>query len=395
MVKISAMKSGASRSTLECSVKTKNESAIKDILQGYPIGIRREQKECIMPKRKGNLYQKALDKKYIKSIIYRAAHRREKRPDIARVLARIDSCVDRIYSMLLNDSFVPHEPRVVEIFDESSQKRRKIQMLPFFPDCIIQWIVIDLLMPVLMRGMDNYSCSSIPKRGGSRIYRRLRGYIRRNHKNAKHAVQIDVHHYYDNIDIDKLMQMLRRKCKDERLLALVEKMVRATSPDGKGLAIGFYLNQWLANFYLENIDRMFHRGNVAGCYVRYMDNMTVIGRNKRKLRKKMHEIIEGVKEYGLEIKPDYQIFPLSKRDIKAVGYRFYGNGRISLRKRNWLKFRRQMLRIVSRLKIGTISPKIARSFLSRFGNLKHVSRFTVFSRYISKIDFTPIRKAAA
>ena len=348
-----------------------------------------------MPKRIGNLYQRALDKEYIRTIIYRAAKRREKRPDIARVLKNIDSCVDRIYSMLLNDSYVPNEPHVVEIFDEASQKKRRIQMLPFFPDCIIQWIIIDLLQPVIMRGMDHYSCSSMPGRGGIRIYKRIRGYIRRNHKNAKYAGQMDIHHYYDNIDIDILMRMLRRKCKNERLLALVEKILRYTSPGDKGIAIGFYLNQWMANFYLENIDRYIHAEKVAGCYVRYMDNLTMIGRNKRKLRKKMQSIMELVKEYGLRIKHDYQLFPLNARDVKSVGYRFYGNGRISLRKRNWLKFRRQILRILARVREESIPAKTARSFMSRFGNLKHVSKTKIFSGYICRIDFARIKKALA
>ena len=352
-----------------------------------------------MPKRVGNLYQKALDKDYIRTIIYRAARKREKRWDIAKVLRNIDSCVDRVYSMLLHDSYVPHEPKIKIIFDEASQKKRKIQMLPFFPDCIIQWIVIDLLMePVLLRGMDHYCSSSIPGRGGMRIYRRLRGFIRRNHRNAKYAVQMDIRHYYDNIDISILMRMLRRRCKDERLLALVERMLRSSAPKdengntGKGIAIGFYLNQWMANFYFENIDREIHQGGAVKCYVRYMDNITFLGRNKRKLRRKMNEIMEKVKDIGLRIKGDYQLFPLSERDVRAVGYRFLGSGRIMLRKRNWLKLRRQILRM--RAKWPNIAPKTARGFLSRFGNIKHISSFRIYAEYLRGLDFAAIKKQA-
>ena len=346
-----------------------------------------------MPKRVGHLYERAVDKDYIRSIIYRAGKHREKRPDIARVLANIDSCVDRLYSMLTKESYVPHRPKIVEIYDEASQKTRIIQMLPFFPDCIIQWIAVDLLMgPVLMRGMDHYCCSSIPGRGGHHAYRRLRGFIRRNHKNARYAVQMDIRHYYDNIDIGILMGMLRRRCKDERLLRLVELMLRSSAPDkDKGIAIGFYLNQWMANFYLENVDRLVHQGKDARCYIRHMDNITFLGRNRRRLRRKMREIADEAGGMGLSIKHDFQLFPLSARDIRAVGYRFFASGRISLRKRNWLKLRRQLLRL-ARTPAQRISPGKAMSFLSRLGNIRHVASFRIRERYMRGISIDAVKR---
>lgn len=369
-----------------------------------------------MPKRVGNLYQ-TITKDYIRSIILRAASERENRPDIKKTIENLDACVNRVYSMLMDDSYVPHKPRVVTIYDVSSQKFRKIQMLPFFPDCIIQWIVVDLLMPVLMKSMDAYSCSSIPGRGGHKLYRHFRRFIRRKHRHARCAVQMDIHHYYESIDIGILMAMLRRKCKDERLLRLVEVILRSTSQDGKSLAIGFYLNQWLANFYLQSTDRLIHQGGAVRCYGRYMDNITFIGSNKRRLRAKMREICESVKRIGLSIKGDYQLFPLQEtrkarisrlrrqamrpssrkpllpccRDLRAVGFRFFGTGRIALRRRNWLRLRRQMIRIMARL--PAISRKTAMSFLSRYGNIKHTSAFRIRAGYIKAPEIRAVKRS--
>ena len=99
---------------------------------------------------------------------------------------------------------------------------------------------------------------------------------------------------------------------------------------------------------------------------------------------------------GLEIKHDYQLFSLSVRDVRAVGYRFYGNGRISFRKRNWLKIRRQFIRMAIRQKTRKEIPKkSARGFLSRFGNIKHISTIRIRARYISQIDFMSVRRAVA
>ena len=108
--------------------------------------------------------------------------------------------------------------------------------------------------------------------------KKLKLHIAAKYKQTKYSLQCDVHHYYDNIRIDVLMQKLRRRCKDEKPF-LIEDILRisATGEDGStGLAIGFYLNQWLANFYLESIDRKIRESGFAPCFVRYMDNITIL-----------------------------------------------------------------------------------------------------------------------
>ena len=277
---------------------------------------------------------------------------------------------------------------------------RTIRTVPFFPDCCVQWLIVELLRDkVLMRGMDPYCCASIPGRGGIRVYNKLKLHIAAKYKHAKYSLQCDVHHYYDNINIGILMQKLRRRCKDERLLSLIESILRisATGEDGNtGLAIGFYLNQWLANFYLEGIDRKIRESGLAPCFVRYMDNITIIGGNKRKLRKLRGMISEWLAEIGLELKGDWQVFPLSKRCVNSVGYRFYSTGNIALRKRSWKIARRQFMRIARKIRNSEYIPaRMARGFMSRFGNLKHLkSSRTMFRKYISRIDFAIVRRAA-
>ena len=360
----------------------------------FPKLTRKEEKD--VPKRAGNLYQKTQDREFIKAVLIEACRGRHDRRDVRRVYENLDAKTDTLVRIFKEHSFKPHAVRKTRRYDTSSQKWRDIKTVPFFPDACIQWVIIYILMePVFMRGMDYYCCSSIPGRGGERIKKRLTEYLLHNYKDSKYAGQMDVHHYYDNISITKLMKKLRRRCKDEELLQLIELIIRSASEDGEyGLAIGLYICQWLANFFLEDIDRKVRESGLVRCYVRYMDNMTALCGNKRRLHKLRKLIEEELAELGLELKSDWQIFRTAKRPIVAVGYRFYGNGCIVFRKRTWLKARRQFMRVKKKQQEGIAIPlKTARGILSRIGNLKQVkSPRTIRKDYVAGVNINQIRR---
>lgn len=351
-----------------------------------------------MPKRVGHLYEKMLDKGFIRTTVYRAVKGRTKRRDCSWVLRNLDGVVDNLYTMLLLDEYRPARYQEKLRYDDSSQKHRTIRTVPFYPDCLVQWLIVEAMKEkVFLRGMDYWCCASVPGRGGGRVFKGISHFIRHHHKSAVYCLQMDVHHFYDSIDIDILMDKLRRRCKDERFLSLMEAVVRASSENGKsGIGIGYNLNQWLANFFLEDIDRFIRTLPGVGFYVRYMDNMTIIGPNRRKLRRVRKAVEEKLGEISLELKGDWQVFPIGKRPVQAVGYRYLRSGKMILRKRNWLKLRRQCIRLAERQRThGFVSPREARSFLSRIGAaIKHASPRRILS-VASGIDLMRIRRIAA
>ena len=205
-----------------------------------------------MPKRVGYLYDKMVDRDFIRAVIQEAAKGRRSRKDIAPVLADLDGYVEKTYELVATESFVPSEPKIREIYDESSEKHRKIKMVPFWPDGVIQWMLVTAMKPVLMRGMHPWSCASIPGRGGKRIHKKIRGALRNDPKGTKYAAELDVAQYYPSISGKRLIWALARKIKDKRFLRTVYSIIESC---GGGLAIGYYICQWLANFYLESLDQ--------------------------------------------------------------------------------------------------------------------------------------------
>ena len=63
-----------------------------------------------MPKRVGYLYDKMLDRDFIKQTIHKAAKGRTKRRDIAKVLRNLDDYVERTYELLEAGAYVPCIP---------------------------------------------------------------------------------------------------------------------------------------------------------------------------------------------------------------------------------------------------------------------------------------------
>ena len=235
-----------------------------------------------MPKRIGFLYEKMADKGFIRRVILEASRGKRKRREVRRVLKNLDEYVDKTYDMIVSESFVPTPPKEREIYDDSSQKRRIIKVVPFWPDSVMHWLLVTAKKPVLMRGMYHWSCASIPGRGGKRVQKHIRRTLRDDPEGTKYAAELDVKHYYPSIPIKRLIWALARKIKDKRLLRTVYAVLKSC---GGGLAIGYYICQWLANYYLEELDHYIMTLPGVKYMDRYMDNITLRGPNKKQLHK--------------------------------------------------------------------------------------------------------------
>ena len=177
---------------------------------------------------------------------------------------------------------------------------------------------------------------------------------------------------------------LEHKIKDRRFVRLVMSIIQ------DGLAIGYYICQWLANFYLEGLDRVLCRQKGVTCEVRYMDNVTLFSRSKRALHKALKAASSYLKTIGLSLKGDWAVFPVSKRAVDAIGYRF-GRTCIILRKRPCLRFTRQCRRAVKRKQHNGISEKMAQGLMARIGRLKVCAKKTLTDRYIRPVGIKHLK----
>lgn len=274
-----------------------------------------------MPKRVGFLYEWMCDKEHIRDAIMFGAKGKRRRYDVKEVLDDIDAHIDKVHDILVAQSFVPATPRKKQTYDTCGRKWRTIEYVKFFPDGIIHTLMVMAVEPTVLRGMSHWCCASVPGRGSKHAMKRVKRVIHHDRKGSKYVCKIDIRHYYHSVNRRKLIWALARKIKDKKYLKLVWDVLQTCE---QGLAIGFFICQWLANFYLESLDRYITTLDGVKHSVRYMDDIVLFGPNKKKL----HRARKAIEEYlnkvlGLEMKRNWQVFPLKSRPLDFVGYKFY------------------------------------------------------------------------
>jgi RNA-directed DNA polymerase len=186
---------------------------------------------------------------------------------------------------------------------------------------------MNVLEPVFYVDVHAYTYSCIKGKGihaaAGDVQKGIVGHIR-----DKVLFKLDIKKFYPNIDHAVLKQLLRRKFKDKDLLWLLDEIIDSAA----GVPIGNYLSQYFANFYLTGFDHWLKEvKHVKYCY-RYADDIVILAGDKSYL----HQLLADIRDYltnrlKLQVKDNYQIFPVGARGIDFVGYRFY-HGYTLLRK---------------------------------------------------------------
>src|SRR5665811_744673 len=91
--------------------------------------------------------------------------------------------------------------------------------------------------------------------------------------------------------------------------------------DRKGVPIGNYLSQYFGNIYLSGLDH--YCKSEVKYYFRYCDDIVILHNDKAFLHSFYKEIEVYLNSIGLEVKGNWQIFPVEKRGIDFLGYRFF------------------------------------------------------------------------
>lgn len=167
---------------------------------------------------------------------------------------------------------------------------------------------------------DTYSC--IKNRGIHKLVNNLKKALKSDPEGTKYCLKLDIKKFYPSINHDILKQIIRYKIKDEELLQLLDEIIDSA----EGVPIGNYLSQFFANLYLAYFDHWIKEILKVIYYFRYCDDITILGSSKEEL----HEQFLKIQEYlevnlKLQVKPNWQIYPVEARGIDFVGYVFRHN----------------------------------------------------------------------
>ncbi len=101
---------------------------------------------------------------------------------------------------------------------KEGNKIRDLYKLPYYPDRIAQWAVIQVIEPILIKNLITDTYSAIPKRGIHPGLERLKGWMDSDIVGTQYCLKIDARHYYQSINHELLKDKFRRLFKDADLI---------------------------------------------------------------------------------------------------------------------------------------------------------------------------------
>lgn len=236
-----------------------------------------------------------------------------------------DQLLEDIRQMLLSGTYHTSSYKTKEVYDP---KERTIACLPYYPDRIVHHAIMNILDPIFtkMFTADTYAC--IKERGAHLARKRIMRAMRRDTDGTKYCLKLDIRKYYPSIDHDVMKGIIRKKIKDVRTLALLDEVIDSAD----GLPIGNYISQTLANVYLSYFDHYVKEVLKVKYYYRYVDDIVILCDSKDQLRAWYHAIEMALAKLKLQVKPNWQIFPVDARGLDFLGFVFY-HSHVRLRKR--------------------------------------------------------------
>ena len=177
-------------------------------------------------------------------------------------LARIETLI----ASLKDESYQPHPSRRVHI-PKKNGKTRPLG-IPAFEDKLVQEVVRMILEAIYEGHFETTSHGFRPKRSCHTALL----HIQKTFSGAKWFIEGDIKGFFDNIDHDVLVGILRERISDDRFIRLIWKFLKAGYVEDwtfhntySGTPQGGIVSPILANIYLDKLDKYVKE------YIRHFD----------------------------------------------------------------------------------------------------------------------------
>lgn len=214
-------------------------------------------------------------------------------------LARIETLI----ASLKDESYQPHPSRRVHI-PKKNGKTRPLG-IPAFEDKLVQEVVRMILEAIYEGHFETTSHGFRPKRSCHTALL----HIQKTFSGAKWFIEGDIKGFFDNIDHDVLVGILRERISDDRFIRLIWKFLKAGYVEDwtfhntySGMPQGGIVSPILANIYLDKLDKYVKE------YIRHFDMGTKrrpgkesndLANERKRTVRKLKKIKDGTEKAAL------------------------------------------------------------------------------------------------
>jgi len=216
--------------------------------------------------------------------------------------------------------------------------------IPTVRDRVVQMATKIVIEPIFEADFLDCSHGFRPKRSALDAKEAIR---KAGNRGLNRVVDADIRSFFDSIDQQKLMELLKGRISDRRVLRLIRLWLEAgVMEDGAirktlaGTPQGGVISPLLANIYLNAFDRVWEReGKQLGLLVRYCDDFVIMCKKESQAKEAYRRVVRMLGELGLELHPDKtRLVDLSrgKESFRFLGCTF--RKRRSIQRAPWLHF---------------------------------------------------------
>ncbi len=287
-----------------------------------------------------NLYQELCSEENLDLAFRKAQKRKSGKPYVIEFNNNLRENLKILRDELLWEEYKPRPLRTFIIRDPKVRKIRK----SYFVDRIVHHAICNILEPIFEKRFIYDSFANRIGKGTLNAIKRFDKFklkVSKNNTRNCYVFKADVKHYFDEVNHSILINILRRKINDKKVISLICKVLNNHSEE-IGMPLGNMTSQFFANVYLNELDQFVKHELKAKYYIRYVDDFVILHNDETILEGYNKKIDFFLKEkLQIELHPNKSKILLLNRGIGFLGFRNYPYHRL-LRKANVRTMRKRI-----------------------------------------------------
>ena len=299
---------------------------------------------------------------------------KRKKPEVQKLEFSLEDNLFSLHGALKNKNYQHSDYTAFNVCDPKLRRIHKATVA----DRILHHAIFRVLYPIFDKSFifDSYSCRT--GKGSHKAARRLEYFLRKGSENNRRnifALKCDIKKFFDSIDQKILLEIIKKKIKEENAVWLIEKII---SSFPAGIPLGNVTSQLFANVYLNELDQFVKHKLKGKYYLRYCDDFIILNKDIKYLKKLIVKIDDFLnKELKLTLHPNKIIIRKNRQGIDFLGYVVLPHYRL-LRTKTKRRIIRKMTNKYELLRDELITKEsFNQSLQSYLGVLKHCKGYEI------------------